>query len=388
MNKLSLNAQLIIGFAVVFVAVTLLLVLLVFEGSEGGRLPVMAAAGAGVILLVSVGACFFILRGALRPLRKVTSRFNQGAAEITQTAGRLARSSQLLARGASDNTSAVLEAVSNLEELLGMARQNAGHSTRAKEMVAEVKNHVQEADDSITEISGAMDEIRESSQASSKVIRTVEEIAFQTNLLALNAAVEAARAGEAGAGFAVVAEEVRNLATRSAEAAKNTNDILAGSMNRINQGAELVRKAIDSFASMVSLSDQMAAIIGEIAQASQNQAQGIQNIHQSIARMDKVTQENAAGAGENQSLSQILSHQAALLSEALGEMKAVLSDSNPSPAAGRLRAAEDDQAFGRPESFNLAGHLDQGSGRIQSSVVDSGKKKVLDAAIPMDDDGF
>ncbi|MDR2945765.1 MAG: methyl-accepting chemotaxis protein, partial [Candidatus Adiutrix sp.] len=137
--------------------------------------------------------------------------------------------------------------------------------------------HVQEANAAVSEISQAMDEIHDSGQASRQIIKTVEEIAFQTNLLALNAAVEAARAGEAGVGFAVVADEVRNLASRSAEAAKNTTAMIAGSLERIHQGSLLVNNAKESFGQMVAVSDQMGALVGEIAQASQSQAQDIQN---------------------------------------------------------------------------------------------------------------
>lgn len=387
MNKLGLGFQLALGFTVVFLAVFITLLVMFFEGGAGGRLALTALTGGGVILALCLGMCFFILRGTVRPLKKVVAQFSQGVRETTRTAGRLAGSSQMLANGASENTAAVLEAVGNLEELLGMAGRNADRSAQATEMVIEVKNHVRDAGGSISEISKAMGEINESGRKSSKVVRTVEEIAFQTNLLALNAAVEAARAGEAGVGFAVVAEEVRNLAIRSAGAAKNTHDILAGSMERINQGSELVDKAIDSFALMVAISDQMVSIIDEIAQASQQQAQSVQNIHQSIALMDKVTQENAAGAGENQSLSQILSRQAALLDEALNEMKAVLNDSSSSAGPGSAGGGYPKRADS--SAFNLSGHLQAAqAGPTRSKVVDSGKKRVMDAAIPMGDDNF
>lgn len=384
MNRLTLSSQLVLGFTLVFLAVAVILLTMSLQAGDS-RLALTAVIGGSVVLALCVGMYFFILRGTVRPLRKVIGQFNQGAFAITQTAGRLAGSSRMLARGASENTTAVLEAVGNLEELLTMAKRNADRSAKATEMVGGVKSHVQDADVSISEISKAMGEIHESSRESRQVIRTVEEIAFQTNILALNAAVEAARAGEAGAGFAVVAEEVRNLAIRSAEAAKNTNDILAGSMTRINQGAELVDKAIESFASMVSISDQVAAVIDEIAKGSQQQALGIQNIHQSIALMDKVTQENAAGAGENQSLSQVLSRQAALLGEALDDMKSVLSAS--SPTHGYYSARGKTQEAVEAPAFSLSGHLDKNeAGQVRSSIVDSGKKKVMEAAIPMDDD--
>lgn len=277
-----------------------------------------------------------------------------------------------------------------------MAKRNAGHSSQAKELMVAAKENVARANEAMREIAVAMEEILESSQAGSQIIKTVEEIAFQTNILALNAAVEAARAGEAGVGFAVVADEVRNLANRSAEAAKSTALILAGSMNRINQGSTLVGNAEENFSSMVAATDQMEGIVGEIAQASQSQAQDIQNIHQSIALMDKVTQENAAGAGETQSLSDNLTRQASLLGEALDDVVMILKGS---AQAGRIREVRPQvrlAAQGEAKGFKLKEHL-QPPTEVSptakrpvrpSVVVDSEKKSKLEEAFPMDEDDF
>ncbi len=351
------------------------------------------AIGLPLALVLTVILILLILRGTVRPLSGVIEHFSQGSAEITGTADHLARSSQLLAKGVSENTTAVLEAISSLEEMLTMAKRNAGHSAQAKDLMLEAKNHVQTANVAMGEISQAMEEIRASGQASVKIIKTVEEIAFQTNILALNAAVEAARAGEAGVGFAVVADEVRNLANRSAEAAKNTTTMLNASMERINQGAMLVTGATESFTSMVETSDKMDDIVGEIAQASQSQAQDIQSIHQSIAMMDKVTQENAAGAGETQSLSRNLTRQAAILTEALGEMAVILKGASEAARltreskAGRkaLKAA----AASSDSGFNLTEQLAASAPVvpiIKPALVDPGRKNKMEAAIPMDDD--
>ena len=345
-----------------------------------------------VALGLTVGLVLILIRSTVRPLGGVIRHFDQGASEVTQTADHLSRSSRLLAQGVSENTAAVLEAISSLEEMLSMAKRNAGHSTQAKDLMVAAKGYVLQANEAMSQISTAMEEILESSQAGSQIIKTVEEIAFQTNILALNAAVEAARAGEAGVGFAVVADEVRNLANRSAEAAKSTAVILAGSMDRINQGSRLVSDAEENFSSMVAATDQMEGIVGEIAQASQSQAQDIQNIHQSIALMDKVTQENAAGAGETQSLSDNLTRQAALLSEALGEMIMILKGS--AQAGGRPRPSARTAAAAAPGSFQLREHLQPPRAAADrrpsrpAVVVDSRKKSKLEEAIPMDDDDF
>ena len=346
--------------------------------------------GLPLALALTIALVIMLLRNTVRPLGRVFGHFSHGAAEVTQTADHLSRSSRLLAQGASENTAAVLEAIGSLEEMLSMAKRNAGHSAQAKELMNEAKSHVQTANEAMSEISRAMEEIHHSGQASSQIIKTVEEIAFQTNILALNAAVEAARAGEAGVGFAVVADEVRNLANRSAEAAKNTTVMIAGSMDRINQGAALVRNAEESFASMVAASDQMGAIVGEIAQASQSQAQDIQKIHQSIAQMDKVTQENAAEAGETQSLSQNLTDQAAVLSEALAEMLAILKGAREAgrPRPGGPRPKTGPAVSSTPAARPGLGPYREAPAVPKSSIVDSSKKLKMEEAIPMDDDDF
>ncbi len=341
-------------------------------------------AGLAVALLIMGLLTLVLLRGTLRPLGGVVRHFGRGAVEITRTADQLSRSSQALARGVAENTQAVVEAVDSLEEMLTMARRNAGHSAQAQGLMTEAQSHIQKAGAAIREISAAMEEILASSQASSQIIKTVEEIAFQTNILALNAAVEAARAGEAGAGFAVVADEVRNLANHSAEAARRTEHILAGSMERINQGASLVRRAEESFTQMDQASGQMVAFVSEIAQASQSQAQDIQNIHQSIALMDKVTQENAAGAGENQSLSANLSQQAELLSQALYELAAILR--GPAEAERLAQAERKARLNQAAQPRTLPGPLPAGS--FSSKLADQEKSSKLDQAIPMDDDDF
>lgn len=333
------------------------------------------------IILVMVG----ILRGVTRPLGLVFGLFKHGTAEVSQTADLLSQSSRLLAQGVSENTTAVLAAVSSLEEMLTMAKRNAGHSAEAKELMLAAKDHVLAANRAMGEISQAMTEIHDSGQASSQIIKTVEEIAFQTNILALNAAVEAARAGEAGVGFAVVADEVRNLANRSAEAAKNTATMIAGSMARIDQGAILVQKASESFASMVATSDQMGGIVAEIAQASQSQAQDVQHIHQSIALMDKVTQENAAGAGETRALSQRLTERSSVLSEALEEMRLILEGGEkidqPLHRPGRSAAA----IVAPQPHFVVEERLRQPE-QPPRAAFNSAKKSHLEDAIPMDEE--
>ena len=331
---------------------------------------------------------FWSLKAAVKPLSSAVDLLNQGAAQVSNTADTLSQSSEFLAKGASENTVAVLEAIQSLEAMLNMAKRNAGHSAEAAELVSSSKDHVAAANDTISEISTAMDEIRESGRSSSQIIKSVEEIAFQTNLLALNAAVEAARAGEAGVGFAVVADEVRNLANRSAEAAKHTTSVIAGSMERINQGAALVNTATETFVSLVEVADKVAALVTEIAEASKRQAHDIQQIHQSIALMDQVTQDHAAGAGDTQTLSEGLITQANLLTDALAQIVFIIKGQRRVTA--RLKNPQHLNAKASPNKpLTLKTNLLTKAAEEtvpQIKPLSKTNKKELEMAFPMDED--
>jgi methyl-accepting chemotaxis protein len=166
----------------------------------------------------------------------------------------------------------------------------------------------------------AVSEISRSSEETSKIIKTIDEISFQTNLLALNAAVEAARAGEAGAGFAVVADEVRNLAMRAAEAAKNTGNLIENTIRAVKKGNELTLATKEAFKNDVEISSKVGKLIDEIAAASQEQAQGIEQINKAVAEMDKVTQQNAANAEESAAAAQQMNAQAEVMKGFVSEL--------------------------------------------------------------------
>ncbi|MFH0725002.1 MAG: methyl-accepting chemotaxis protein, partial [Pseudomonadota bacterium] len=174
----------------------------------------------------------------------------------------------------------------------------------------QAKQVVGQANASMSQLTLSMQEIATASEETSKIIKTIDEIAFQTNLLALNAAVEAARAGEAGAGFAVVADEVRNLAMRAADAAKNTAALIEGTVKKVDQGSGLVKTTNDAFQEVASSADKVGELIGEIAEASNEQAQGIEQVNLAVTQMDKVTQQNASTAEESASASEELNAQA------------------------------------------------------------------------------
>jgi methyl-accepting chemotaxis protein len=170
------------------------------------------------------------------------------------------------------------------------------------------------------QLTQAMHDISNASEETSKIIKTIDEIAFQTNLLALNAAVEAARAGEAGAGFAVVADEVRNLALRAADAAKNTANLIEDTVVKIHDGGTLVDQTNSSFSAVADSTTKVAELLGEIAAASNEQAQGIEQINTAVVEMDRVTQRNAADSEETAASSQEMGVQSQRMKAMVSEL--------------------------------------------------------------------
>ena len=191
-----------------------------------------------------------------------------------------------------------------------MTKQNAESAGQANELMRGANTVVASANESMNELTASMTKIFTASEDTQKIIKTIDEIAFQTNLLALNAAVEAARAGEAGAGFAVVADEVRNLAMRAADAARNTAQLIEGTVKQVRDGMDLVAKNNEVFSSVTQSTSKVGELIGEIAAASKEQAQGIEQINRAVTEMDRVTQQNAANAEESASASEEMNAQA------------------------------------------------------------------------------
>lgn len=309
----------------------------------------IAIAGGGITLSVLL-ACF-IQKLIVGSLSCASVSLGRGANHVSDAAFQLSASSQSLAQGASEQAAALEETNSSLGQVSGRTRHNADDARQACEMSRQARQTLQEnmrqvdelkvtvaaADRLSQEMRVSMVAIKESSDKISAIIQTIDDIAFQTNLLALNAAVESARAGEAGAGFAVVADEVRSLARRCAEAARETSGIIEESLRRNAAGVKVNENVAQSLGTidakacevesglkqMLEKSSRVDELVLEIARASQEQTQGIEEIHGAVMQLDKVTQTNSSESELTARAAEELKGQSAELKEAV-ELLAML----------------------------------------------------------------
>jgi len=265
----------------------------------------------GFIVVVAGSLISFLIgRRIIRVLERTSAQMNESGEQVASASAQVFSASQSLARRTSDQASSLQETSASLDEISSMIRQNADHAGQANALMQEAGQVMAQANVSMNELNLSIDGTAKASEETFKIIKTIDEIAFQTNLLALNAAVEAARAGEAGMGFAVVADEVRSLAIRSAEAAKNTSELIEGTVRRIKDGTTIVSQTHDIFTNVIDITEKVSSLIADIAAASREQARGTDQVDGAVAEIGKVTQQNLANAETLASASQELNAQA------------------------------------------------------------------------------
>ncbi|MBI4027353.1 MAG: chemotaxis protein [Verrucomicrobia bacterium] len=359
----------------------------------------------GATVFVLGGIAVLIIRSITTPLRRTADLLNTNSDRVFNAATQISSSGQVLSESTNRQAASLEQTSASLEEISSMTKRNAESALSAKDLADKARRVADTGALDMREMSQAMDAIKAASDNIAKIIKTIDEIAFQTNLLALNAAVEAARAGEAGAGFAVVANEVRSLAQRSAQAAKETADKIEDSIKKSERGVQISGKVSHNLQEIVAKTREVDELIAQIALASKEQSQGIEQIALGMTEMDKVTQSNAATAQQSASAGEDLNSQAKALKGAVQDLlflvegrgkngvsatvaqKDIPGGNAPDKPVANIKMVSGDFAGSRPSSHGTL----SGVPRIATVSMGLSHKKAIhkidpEKQIPMDGD--
>jgi methyl-accepting chemotaxis protein len=276
-------------------------------------------------ITLSVILSIAITRSVTKPVNKIVNSLKDSSNQIVAASNQLSASAQQLSQGSAEQASAIEETSSTLQETTSMLQQNSENTKQVAQYAGKAKESGDKGNTEMQKMINSMSEIKKSSDQIAKIIKVIDDIAFQTNILALNAAIEAARAGEAGMGFAVVAEEVRNLAQRSAQASKDTTAIIESNIELSSQGVLVAERVQEALSAITEEARKSNELMDEIAVASEEQLQGVEQVSKAMIQIETVTQQNATSAEESASASEELNAQAESMKKIVWELSELVN---------------------------------------------------------------
>lgn len=361
-----------------------------FSKSVSNTLTILSIAcmTIGTVLALLLG--IFLSRSISKPITSAINNLSEASQQVASASQQLSASSQQLAEGNSEQAASIQETSSTLEEASSMVQQNAENTRQAAALAGQARLYSEKGNEEMTQMVSSMSEIKKSSDQISKIIKVIDDIAFQTNILALNAAVEAARAGEAGMGFAVVAEEVRNLAQRSAQAAKDTADMIESNIELSDKGVSIAGKVAESLAEITIQAKKVNELLDEIAASSHEQAQGITQINKAISQMEQVTQMNAATSEESAAASEQLAAQAETMMDITQSIAVLVNGASAKLGVTGLDRSRNYYSDRKYLNQANGGHKKIGRGnaaRISSEAFPGSRKQAVrpEDVIPLDE---
>ncbi len=279
-----------------------------------------------VVIIFGLLLAFFISKTIISVLQNVSGKMGESANHVSEVSGQVSSASRFMAGQAAEQTASINEISCSMNEMAIMIRQNAENANKADILTQEAGQVVHQANQAVEGLQKSIDETSKAADETVRIVKTIDDIAFQTNLLSLNAAVEAARAGEAGAGFSIVADEVRNLAAKSADAAKNTAEIIRKSAEQAKAGANTVKDAGQVFGKLFEIAKKVEDLVGEIASASTEQAQKTEHVNNSVSEIDRVTRTNASNAEQSSMISEKLNNEVEQMNHFLHELMSLVGN--------------------------------------------------------------